>query len=261
MENTQTTDVLVIAGTIDARNIIEELLKLKKRVAATVTTDFGSKLLEEYNGLRVHEGKLTDIGMLELIRSTGSRCLIDASHPYAKEASINAIKASKLAFVPYIRFERGATRPQEENTLWVKDFIEAANKASSLDGNILLTIGSNHIETFVESVPQYKKRLYARVLPDSGMLAKCEDAGLTAENIIAMKGPFSEEMNLAMLKHCNAKVLVTKDSGDAGGTSEKLTAARKLGINVIIVERPEVQYPNKVDSIAEVIRQVENLLK
>ena len=53
-----------------------------------------------------------------------------------------------------------------------------------------------------------------------------------------MQGPFSEEMNVAMLKSVGARYLVTKDSGTAGGFDEKVTAARVAGATLVIIGRP-----------------------
>lgn len=246
-------NAIIIAGTADAREIIERLIQNKIRLVATVATDFGGQLLKGYMGVEVHKGRLTCDGMLSLISSTGAKCIVDASHPFAREVSLNAIKAARKAQIPYLRFEREKTRQYGKNVIKVEDFEEAAKRAADFKGNIFLAVGSKNIATFTDKVPDYKKRLYARVLSDSSILAECEAAGLSASNIIAAKGPFSEEMNIAMLKHCCASVLVTKDSGDAGGTPEKISACCKLGIPVILVKRPEIDYANKVSTIEEVV--------
>lgn len=248
--------VMVISGTADGRQIIEELSKLNIPVTATVTTGFGKELLSGLKGVAVVEGKLTPEGMVQLIRDTGAKCLVDATHPYAREASVNAISASEKAGVPYLRFERMDTELAGDRIITVKDFKEAAKTAASMDGNIFLATGSNTVEIFTNEISDYKNRLFARVLPDSRVVLKCEQAGLSANNILAMKGPFSENMNIEMLKHCKAAVMVTKDSGETGGTEDKLQAAQKLGITVILVQRPVVDYPEKVSSRTEVLEFV-----
>ena len=246
-------DVIVVAGTSDAREIVKELARLNIEVAATVTTGFGGELIEQNPFVEIFEGKLTAEGMAELINKTAARCLIDASHPYAKEASANAIEACQRASRPYLRYERKETAFEGNGIIRVKSYEEAAQKASEHEGNIFLATGSNSLEVFVNNVPGYKDRLFVRVLPDSRVIEKCEKAGLSAKNIIAMKGPFSEGLNVEMLKHCRADVLVTKDSGDAGGAEEKLRSAERLGIPVIVIERPEIEYIRKVDNIKDVL--------
>ncbi len=249
-------DVVVIAGTKDARQIACDIAGLGVKVAATVTTEFGRQLFTGNNGIEIFEGKLDADQMACLIRSTGARCLIDASHPFARVASANSIKACQQAGIPYLRFERKTTVVDDGRVLFAETFEAAAEKAAALTGNIFLTIGSNNLEVFTKKIADFKDRLFARVLPDSRVLIKCEDLGLNAGNIIALKGPFSVEINIEMLKYCNAKVLVTKDSGETGGVEDKLEAAMRLGITAIVVQRPEIEYTDKVDSIADVLKFV-----
>jgi precorrin-6x reductase len=244
--------IMVLAGTKDARDIAAALAGLGADVLATVTTGFGRELLEAGGGVRVNEGRLDAEEMKRLIEENGILCVVDASHPFAREASVNAIRACEETGVEYLRFERQNTVIEAGSVILVKSFEAAAEKANEIQGNILLTIGSNHIGVFAGRVENYKERLYARVLPDSRMVERCERAGLTAGNIIAMKGPFSEELNMEIIKYCRAAVLVTKESGDAGGTKEKIGAASRLGIPVILVERPEMAYGRTAGTVREV---------
>jgi precorrin-6Y C5,15-methyltransferase (decarboxylating) len=69
-------------------------------------------------------------------------------------------------------------------------------------------------------------------------LKKALDLGFQGSNIICMQGPFNKEINTATLKIIDAKFLVTKDSGDAGGFEEKVSAALSLGCKVIAISRP-----------------------
>jgi len=255
-------DVMVIAGTSDARQIIERLLLKDVTVTATVATGYGSQLLTSHPKLQVCQGRLSGAEITNLLIQLKAKCLIDASHPFAREVSINSVQACIAAKIPYLRFEReGIAAPENENVIHVADFHQAARKASEMEGNILLTIGSNNLEVFTKSIPDYEKRLFARVLPESGVIAKCEAAGLTASNIIAIKGPFSEEMNYEMIRYCNARILVTKDSGNAGGVDNKLKAAGRAGIDVILIKKPDIHYGNTVSTIDAVIEYVESHIR
>lgn len=248
--------IMVIAGTKDARDIIGELIKIQADVLATVTTSFGRELLETCHGIRVHVGKLDWAGITCMVQESNISCIVDASHPFAKEVSVNAIRSCEETGAAYLRFERKNTVAEGNGVIRVKGFEEAAEAAGKFEGNILLTIGSNHINVFTEKIPDYKMRLFARILPDSRMVAKCEEAGLSAGNILALKGPFSEEMNIEFLKYCKAAVMVTKESGETGGMDQKLNAAEKLGIPVVLVERPDVAYIRKVSTVDEVVEFV-----
>ncbi|KAF1084507.1 Precorrin-6A reductase [Sporotomaculum syntrophicum] len=259
--------IMVIAGTRDSRDIIDKLLKIQAVVVATVTTSFGRELLETYSGIILHEGKLDSAGITALVQQNNVTCIVDASHPFAKAVSVNAMRSCRETGAVYLRFERENTvivgngaAEDGRMVIRVRSFAEAAEVAGKITGNILLTIGSKHINVFTKSIPDYKMRLFARILPDSRMVAKCEEAGLSVGHIIALQGPFSEEFNIEMLKYCHAEVLVTKESGEAGGTDRKLNAAAKLGIPVVLVERPEVAYTRKVSTVDEVLEFVKQYI-
>ncbi len=251
--------LLIIAGTVDARLIIEKLSVEPFALHATVTTDLGAEYLRHYPGLVIHQGALDYPGMVELFSSIQPLLVIDASHPFAREASDNAMAACRAVQVRYLRFEREDTPAEGNDMIWTADFEEAAAKTGTIPGNVLLTIGSNHLESFVRKVEAYRERLFIRVLPEKKVIEKCESLGFAASRIIAMQGPFSTEMNLALLRHCHAGLLVTKESGIAGGNREKLAAARKLKIPVIVVRRPSVDYGWVLRSVDNVVRTVREI--
>ena len=250
--------VLVVAGTADARHIIDELSKLEVNVTATVATRLGKDLLGGCKDVNVREGRLTLEGMIGLIEEIKAGCLVDASHPFAREVSENAVEACKRTCIPYLRYERPKTVVSGKGVIRVGGFEEAVNRLRDYEGNVFLAIGSSKLELFA-GIPDFKGRIFARVLPDSKVLEKCERLGLDAGSIIAVKGPFSEAMNIEMLKHCNASVMVTKDSGDTGGNAEKINAAFKMGIPVIMVERPDIDYGRTANTLGEVKAFVESI--
>ncbi len=259
--NNKTLVILLIAGTIDARTIIERLAPEPVQLHATVTTDLGTEYLRQYPGLRIHQGRLDQTEMVRLIGAIGPDLVIDASHPFAKAASLNAMAACRESGTPYLRFEREATDSEAgADLIWARDFDDAARKAAELTGKILLTIGSNHLEPFTRQIGDFRERLFIRVLPLQEVIAKCERLGFSAARIIGMKGPFSVEMNRAMLRYCQAQALVTKESGEAGGNQAKLAAARELAIPVIMIRRPELEYGWTVDSVEQVLRAVKEML-
>lgn len=72
-----------------------------------------------------------------------------------------------------------------------------------------------------------RERLFVRVLPGTESIEICHKNGILGRQIIAMQGPFSEEMNLALLHQYQIRYMVTKESGASGGFSEKISAAEK----------------------------------
>ena len=82
-------------------------------------------------------------------------------------------------------------------------------------------------------------RLYPRVLPTVAGITACEGAGIPHRNIIAMQGPFTLELNLALMQQFHIRYLVTKDGGSAGGFAEKAQAAAQSGAALVVLRRPE----------------------
>ena len=82
------------------------------------------------------------------------------------------------------------------------------------------------------------ERLYPRVLPDEEVIAQVRALGVPRSHIIAMQGPFSRELNIAMLRQSGAAWLVTKESGAVGGQDDKIEAALEAGAVPVVIERP-----------------------
>ena len=111
---------------------------------------------------------------------------------------------------------------------------EAADWLKGTKGNILLTTGSKELSAFA---PLGGERLYPRVLPLASSLASCQAAGVPSRNILALQGPFSRELNEALIRQYHIRWLVTKDGGRTGGFAEK-AAAEAVGAALVLIRRP-----------------------
>jgi len=236
----KTLSVLVMAGTRDARRIISWLSGIPGvEVTATTTTDHGAELAEKAGASRTVTGPLDSEGLSELILKTGARLLIDATHPFAVQATGNALMACRDTETFYVRFERPEVNP--EGVIRVKSFMEAGDVASSLLGDDELVMHLAGVSTLGDVLRSLEpERVAVRVLPSTSSIEKCLQLGVPASQIIAMQGRFSAEMNLALLREYRAGAVITKESGETGGLPEKVEAASELGIPLILVERPRV---------------------
>ncbi|MCP4129967.1 MAG: cobalt-precorrin-6A reductase [bacterium] len=240
--------IWIIAGTESARKVIEKLTVNKVPVIATTTTEYGKKLLGTNEFLQVVARALNLNDMITFIEEHGIKTIIDASHPFAAEVSNNAIAASKKLDIPYTRFERESvdlSRARHFNS-----YDEAALYLKSQSGNVLLTIGSKNISCFSGIT---RNKVYARVLPFAQSIEECHNAGFNPDEIIAMKFPFSKEFSAALYRELDIKFLVTKESGREGGLPEKIEAAHELGIEVLVIDRPRIDYPNICFDLDEII--------
>ena len=114
---------------------------------------------------------------------------------------------------------------------------EAAAFLSGTEGNIFLTTGSKELAKFT-GIPDYKERLFARVLSIPSVIRSCAELGIEGKHLIGMQGPFSAEINEAMLRQFQCSYLVTKDTGLAGGFPEKMEACQRCGVTPVIIGRP-----------------------
>ncbi len=256
--------ILVLGGTLEGREIAGVLAGRGARVLTTVASGYGAEMLSPDLAAEVLVGQLDAGAMDRLITEREVKLVIDATHPYAREITGTAWAVAKQKGIPYIRYERPPADIVNNDGIYrVKNYEEAAAMAVSLGETILLTIGSRNLAPFIRAGQEWNKRIVARVLPDAAVLAECSAMGLAPADIIAVQGPFSEAMNLAMFREYKAAVLVTKDSGKTGGTDTKLAAAASLGLPVIIVARPVYSDLPVLDRIADIISQAQsmNLIK
>ena len=241
----------VFAGTTEGRELVELLAGQPVTVAACVATEYGEALLEDREGLSVHAGRLTEAEMEAFFQQERFDLVVDATHPYASEVTENIARACGAAGTEYLRLLRRSDKIPED-AVYVPDIAEAVAHLRQTQGNILLTTGSKELAKYT-SLPDFQERVYARVLPMEASLQACREAGLAPDHIIAMQGPFSREMNTATLRAVNANYMVTKDTGKAGGFSQKASAAREVGAVLVVVGRPEqragLAFPDAVKRI------------
>ncbi|CVI73249.1 Precorrin-6A reductase [Clostridiales bacterium CHKCI001] len=231
--------IAVFAGTTEGRQLCEYLVKRQRKVIGFVATQYGKDLLDEETKQRIRVGRLTEEEMEQVLKTENPVLVIDATHPYAVEVTKNLQTACKKQNLQYLRLKRTETRiEQDDNTILVKSAKEAANWLLNKKGNVLLTIGSKEMEEF-QILPDFSQRVYARILPMSSMIARWEEKGLTGRHLIGMQGPFSEQMNRAMIEEFQIQYLVTKESGMAGGFIQKRDAAKKTECKLVVIERPQ----------------------
>lgn len=234
--------ILVLAGTKDGRELAEALVRSGEEVCLCSVSEYASSLAGPLAGLRLHSGALDADGIADLAGETGAELIADASHPYAKAATENAVSAARRLGIPVVRLQRPGAGFDDSDFGF--DTPEALARAlsgwlESNYGRVLFTTGSNNLPDW-QLVPL--NRQVIRVLPTSRVLEKCESLGYSPGQIIAEQGPFSTEQNLLTFNKYEICALVTKDSGKIGGTPEKLEAAREADVQVFYLKRPA--FPN-----------------
>ncbi len=248
--------ILLLGGTSDAPPIALCLAEAGYRVLLSQATDVPLETPRNGN-IETRSGPLDERGLAELVDRRGVRAIIDAAHPYAVAVHATASRVAEERGIPCLRFLRpaiiDATIPGVE---LVADHAAAAVAAFRRGRPVLLTTGTRNLLPYVEQARRTGLKLMVRVLDHSQSLEACRRAGFRPEEVIGGRGPFSLDDNRRHIRACGAGVLVTKDSGQAGGTAEKLQAAQMEGCEVIVIARPALgnrQGFAEVDSLLAVL--------
>ncbi len=233
--------ILIFGGTTEGRLLAEYCVSENVPAWLSVASEYGEEILDSVanTSLKILQGRMDRYQIEDFIKSQKINLVIDATHPHARlvsEEIKEACNGTDCQLYRCIRLE--GDNKLDDKCVMVDSIDEAVDFLASVDGVILSTTGSKELEALCR-IPDYQKRLFARVLPTSKVLKKCEDLGITGNHLIAMQGPFSTEMNVLFLRQTKANWLLTKDSGLAGGFQEKILAAHETGTKVVVIRRPK----------------------
>lgn len=243
--------ILIFGGTTEGRLLAEYCHQQEIEAYVSVVSGYGADLLPESEYLHVLSGRMAGEAMEGFMKRASIRAVFDATHPYAAEATRNIKEACGRARVSYLRVTRESATAENpggdsgkgpaaafaSQVVYVHSVEEAVCYLKDREGDILVTTGSKELAAYT-ALPGYEERLYVRVLPSCAAISACEDIGIRGKRIIAMQGPFSEEMNRAMMRQLGVRYLVTKEAGTAGGFLEKLSAAEALSVTAVVIGRP-----------------------
>ncbi len=170
-------------------------------------------------------------GLAMFLREGGYRLMIDATHPFAAQMKRNAAEAAHLAGIDLLAMRRpGWQQMAGDAWLRVPDMAQAAQELGATPRRVLLTIGQKDLAAF-QQAPWHHYIVRSVDPPEPASLPPdCE--------VIAARGPFQLEDELALLRTSRISVLVTKNSGGTA-TAAKLEAARLCSVAVIMIDRPE----------------------
>lgn len=225
--------IVIFSGTTEGRLLSQALSAQGAAVMVCVATDYGREEQGQLPGVTVRTGRL-DVPEMARLVAESSLC-VDATHPYAAIVSENIRKACAQAGVRCLRLLRQES-PVPQGCLKVSSTAQAVALLQGTQGNILVATGAKEIGLYA---PLGGSRLYPRVLPSAESIGACLDAGVPRAHILAMQGPFSRELNRALIRQFDIRYLVTKDGGPAGGFREKMEAALDTGAVPVVIARPE----------------------
>ena len=260
------TKLIIFGGTSEGRKLAEFCAERRIPAAVSVATEYGASLLPAGSLLEIHTGPMDLAAMEKWLDAQAPSLVLDATHPYAAQVTENIREACRRKNLPLLRVLRGeapragslkAEAAGDPAVVTVDTVSQAAEFLKNRPENVLVTTGSKELGAFM-ALENWKERVFARVLPVFSVLAGCEKMGFPGSHIFALQGPFSAEMNLAMLKMAGAAWLVTKEAGRAGGFEEKLEAARAAGAGVVVVGRPRKEEGISLEEAFERLKKLED---
>ena len=252
--------ILIFAGTTEGRKLSEYLAEAEINHTICVATEYGEIVLRQHPLVKVHQGRMNQEQIEEFLSNGKFDVVVDATHPFAKEITYNIQAALKEMgrigiSIPYLRLKRDGIAKRENGITYFETNEECVRALENTEGNILLTTGSKELYKYCVS-EGIKHRLYVRVLPSVESLSLCTEQGICGKQVIAMQGPFTTEMNEAIIRQYEIAYLVTKESGVPGGYQEKINAAKKTGAKIFVIGCPE---EGEGYSFSEICQKLEDM--
>jgi precorrin-6A/cobalt-precorrin-6A reductase len=243
--------ILILGGTAQARHLAERLrprrdlditLSLAGRTASPAPQPVPTRV-GGFGGV---------VGLADYLRSERIDALIDATHPYAATISAHAVEAARQTGVPLVVLRRPpwVARTGDRWTE-VGDVPAAVAALGAAPRRVFVALGRNEVGTLL-AAPQHHYVIRS-VDPVEPPLA------LPKAFYITGRGPFSEAHDRDLMRAHGIEVVIAKNSGGEA-TYGKIAAARGLGIEVIMLRRPNPPAAPAADTIDEVLAWLDHAL-
>ncbi|WP_242072349.1 cobalt-precorrin-6A reductase [Microcoleus sp. FACHB-68] len=259
--------IWLVGGTQESATLARMIAQEQWPCTVSVTTEAATALYPSAPLLRVRVGKLDAIELAQFLQAESISVILDASHPYAVEVSKLAIAAACQYQIPYLRYERPrldlisrADHPnfsdqgrENSQTYICLDSFDTLLRSEILTGQrVLLTVGYRTLLLFQPW--QDKCTLFARILPSVPALEAALAAGFTPDRLIALRPPISLDLERSLWQQWQISLVVTKASGVAGGEDVKRIVASELGVPVVVIDRPAIEYPQQTSDVATAVQ-------
>ncbi|WP_386078287.1 cobalt-precorrin-6A reductase [Vreelandella sp. F11] len=235
--------ILILGGTTEASALADAIAK---RGLPAIFSYAGRVSSPKPQPLPTRIGGFGGVsGLIAFLAQEHITHIVDATHPFAAQMSTNVVAAAAQCGVKAIAFTRPAWRPVVGDQ-WqsVASVDEAVSALAGPPQRVLLAIGRMHLAAFAaQTQHHYVLRLVDQ--PDRPL-------SLADYTAVIDRGPFTLEGDMALLETQRIERIVCKNSGGEGAAS-KLTAARRLGLPVVMIERPQLPSRLEAHTVDEVM--------
>jgi precorrin-6A/cobalt-precorrin-6A reductase len=242
------SNILVLGGTTEASALAA---MLAARADAAVLSYAGRVASPKVQPIPTRVGGFGGVeGLVAYLRDHGVTHVVDATHPFAARMSANAVLAAAHAGVAHVALTRPAWVPVAGDRWTRVAGIEAA--VAALAGppqRVMLALGRLHVDAFAVQ-PQHAYLLRFVDTPD-------HPPGLPRHRLVVDRGPFDVEGDRRLMEAHGIEVVVCKNAGGTGADA-KLHAARALGLQVIMIDRPVLPARLEVHAPAAVLHWIDH---
>lgn len=212
--------ILVFGGTTEGRKSIEALEEAGNPFYYSTKT--GEQDVSLHHGIPL-SGVMDKETMISFCRTHNVGLLVDAAHPFAEVLHQTVAKVAEQLDIPAIRFER--IFPQREaDIIWCDDFDDALNK---VDCHVLLA--TTGVQSIAKLKPLEERDISVRyrILNRESSIHLAHEQGATDEQLCFYP------------QTPDADAMLMKESGETGGFVEKVEEARRMGMKMYAIKRPE----------------------
>lgn len=225
--------ILIFGGTTEGRISVQTLEEAGKPFYYSTKGDEQEVFL--HNGIRL-QGAMDAGQAIAFCHRHDIRLIVDAAHPFATQLHDTLEQVSSETRIPVIRFERIFPERDEQHIIWCKDYADAMQRIKTEGVSTLLVLSG------VQSIGKLKPlwlnndKCYFRILDRDSSRRIAHEQGFPAERLFYYRQGEDESILLQQLR---PEAILTKESGMSGGFSEKVAAARQLGIRIFALCRPD----------------------
>lgn len=218
--------ILILGGTAEARLLAAQLIEEGHSVTTSLAGRTVDPVLPE-GEVRIGGFGGAD-GLAAYLRDEQFDRMIDATHPFARRISENAIKASAMSGVPLEQRLRPRWQKQPGDRWKSVATLEAAAEALPQAATVFLALGRQYLDAFIGR-------------DDCHFVIRMVDPPETplgfSDHVLVLGKPASDPDREADLFTAHGIThLVCRNSGGPAGYA-KIIAARRLALPVIMIER------------------------
>ena len=236
--------ILVFGGTTEGRKATEVLEESGSTYYYSTKT--GEQDVVLHNGIRI-DGALDAAAMLSFCAEHQIRLIVDAAHPFATQLHHTIADIASQTAIPVVRYERIYPALSPDITL-IENYSQIPTDIHSL-------FATTGVQSISKLKPLEAKgvKVFYRILPRESSIALAHQQGATDDQLCYFENGDTIDTD--------SEAILLKESGDSGGYSAKVAAARKKGMRIIVLKRPTLpQASITVDGPYGLRRAVEHLL-